>query len=648
MFDRLFESLKVGRVTLPNRICLSAHRTNFGKRGRLTDQHVAYYRRRARGGCGLVIVGELSIHPADYPWETMIEAYHPEAVHDLRILTRTVHECETRIFAQLNHHGFQSSGAISRTAVQGPSAVADIAFGEVAKPMEPEDIESIQQAFAEASQLMREAGFDGLEIDMGAESLLRQFLSPISNLRQDEYGGGIEARMRLPLEVIDAVRRAVGEDFTIGIRLCLDERFWGGITIDEATRFAERFEATRQIDFIETTLGTYYNLYLTHASMHTPEGSISELAGQVKQMVGLPVIASHLIHTPEAAEDVLKRGQADAVGMVRPLICDPDLPKKVREGRSEEIRFCLRDNEGCVGRVQRSRSLSCTLNPKVGYERSESISTAPARSARRVLVVGAGPAGLETALVAAGRGHQVAVYEKEAEPGGQIRLAQRGAGRQGLAEVIRYQKSRLEALQVPVITATKVTPGWVLDDNPDVVVVATGSRPKQRPLPGEYAPPEVLNVWQVLGEQSPVGDRVLLIDENGGHRSTATAEFLADQGKKVDMLTSELFIGLDLAPIGDLYQSRQRLLQKGVTFICDVRIEEIVGRQVRGRHMFSGQPVLYRDYDTVVLDFGNEAVDLLYRELKGEVKKLYRVGGCIAPRGIGVAILEATRTGEML
>jgi mycofactocin system FadH/OYE family oxidoreductase 2 len=648
MFDHVFESLKVGRVTLPNRICLSAHRTNFGKRGRLTDQHVAYYRRRAEGGCGLIIVGELSILPDDYPWESMLEAYHPEAVQDLQTLTRAVHDHETRIFAQLNHRGFQSSGAISRRAVWGPSAVADIAFGEVAKPMEPEDLESVPGAFAEASTVVREAGFDGLEIDMGAESLLRQFLSPISNLRQDEYGSDVEGRMRLPLEVVDAVRRAVGEDFTVGIRLCLDERFWGGITIDESMRFAERFEESRQIDFINTTLGTYYNLYLTHASMHTPEGSIIDLVEQVNRHVDLPVIGSHMIHTPQAAEDVLKRGQADAVGMVRPLICDPDFPAKARKGNIDEIRFCIRDNEGCVGRIQRSRSLSCTLNPKVGYERSGSMLAGPRPSVKRVMVIGAGPAGLEAARVTGKRGHQVTVYEREKELGGQIRLAQRGAGRQGLAEIIRYQRQRLEALEVPVITATDVTPELVMENDPDVVILATGSRPKQRPVPGEYAPPVVLNVWHVLTKQFPVGDRVLFVDEDGGHRATSTVEYLADEGKKVDMVTSELFIGLDLASIGDLYQSRQRLLQKGVTFICDVRIEEIVGREVRGRQVFSGQSIMYEGYDTVVLDMGNEADDQLYRQLKGKVKDLYRVGDCVAPRGIGVAILEAVRIGGML
>lgn len=187
---------------MPNRVCFLAHRTNFGCKGRLNDRHIAYYRRRARGGCGLIIVGELSIHPNDRPWESMIETFSPEAVDDFRKLTQTVHAFGTPIFAQLNHHGFQSNGAITRQETWGPSATADVVFGEVSKAMETEDMATVVDAFSAAAERIKEGGFDGIEIDMGPESLLRQFLSPLSNQRQDEYGGSFENRMRLSLEDI--------------------------------------------------------------------------------------------------------------------------------------------------------------------------------------------------------------------------------------------------------------------------------------------------------------------------------------------------------------------------------------------------------------------------------------------------------------
>lgn len=262
MFEHLFNPIAFGRVTLPNRICFLAHRTNFADKGRLDDRHAAYYSRRAEGGCGLIIVGELCIHANDRPWNTMIEAYNAEVIKDYKRLTAAVHEFDTRVFAQLCHHGFQSNGAITRHAIWGPSAVSDIVFGETAKAMEKEDMAVIVEAFSRAAVLAREGGFDGIEIDMGPESLLRQFLSPLSNLSHDEYGGSLENRMRLPLEVIDGVRESVGEDFTVGIRLCADEKFWGAITVDEARQFAQQFETLGKTDFINVSVGTYYNLHL--------------------------------------------------------------------------------------------------------------------------------------------------------------------------------------------------------------------------------------------------------------------------------------------------------------------------------------------------------------------------------------------------
>lgn len=647
MFNYLFSPLKINRVTLPNRICFLAHRTNLANRGRLTDGQIAYYSRRAGGKCGLIIIGEISIHPDDRPWETMIEIDHPDAPKDFRRLTGAVHTHGTMVFAQLNHHGFQSSGAVTRKAVWGPSAVSDIVFGETAKPMEPEDMEVLVRAFAGAAGRIRDGGFDGMEIDMGPESILRQFLSPLSNFRRDEYGGDMENRMRLPLQVLEAVRNEVGPGFPVGIRLCVDEKFWGAITPDESDHFAERFASKGTADFINVSVGTYYNLHLFMASMHTPFGFTIEAAERVKGRVGIPVIASHQINSPETAEGIIQKGQADAVGMIRNLICDPDAPGKALEGKPEDIRFCVRDNKGCIGRVNRARKIGCIQNPEAGNEKPDTLSPpGPASPRKRVMVIGGGPGGLEAARAARQRGHNVTLYEKEVSVGGQINLIRKRPRRKGMGEIIRYLERRLNELQVPVITETDVTVSLVTAENPDAVIVATGSRPRKNPVPGDYGPPGVLNVREVLTGEFPLGEEILFIDENGGHHAASTVEFLADQGKKIHMITSDLFIGVELAPLGDLSMTRQRLLQKGVIFETDLFVDGIEGGVVRCRDQYTNRPKTFQDYDTIILDMGNTADDRIYRELRGCIRELYRVGDCVAPRGIDMAILEGRMAGE--
>jgi len=594
-------------------------------------------------------VGELSIHPDDRPRETMIEAYHPEIVERYKELTGSLHEFGTVALAQLNFHGYQSSGIITRKPVLGPSPIADIVHGETAKEMEPEDFESVKTAFANAAVLAREGGFDGIEIDMGHEAILRQFLSPLSNLRQDQYGGSLENRMRFPLEVIGEVARKAGKDFLLGIRLCVDEMFWGAINIDESKKFAQVFENTGDVDFINTTIGNHYNNYFILASMHTPKGFTIELSGMIKQSVGIPVIVSYQINSPEMAEEILAAKKADAVGFVRPLICDPDFPNKSLEGQVDKIKFCVMDNQGCIARLNQSKTLSCTQNPEVGYETlSGDDDYVPALAKKRVIVIGAGPAGLEAARVARLRGHDVSIYDSGSEPGGQVNQIEKRPMRNPLKQIIHNLTIPLHDLNVPLIRGDYLSAQHIVEMKPDAVIVATGSRPIARPVKGEYGPPGVLNIRELLTGDYQVGPKVLFIDEHGGHYSAATAEMLLDQGMSLQMVTSDLFIGIELAPIGDLYLSRQRLLQKGARFETDITIDSIQGKTVFARDIYTNKEIRFEGYDTIILAMGRVSNDELYKELKGRIKELYRAGDCVAPRHIETAIREGRKVGELV
>ncbi|MHB1399201.1 MAG: mycofactocin system FadH/OYE family oxidoreductase 2 [Trichloromonadaceae bacterium] len=649
-FPNLFSPLKLGKVVVKNRISFQPHLTNFAENCLPSERHMYYWGERAKGGVGLITTEEMSVHPTDTAYEKLVEAFHPEVIPGFRKITDYVHQFDTKMFCQLNHNGQQCDGSISRLPVWAPSPVPDILFREVPKAMEPEDIEEVCRYFAISAEHVRQGGFDGVELQFGHSSLARQFLSPLTNHRQDEFGGSLENRMRAPLMFIKAVRQAVGNDFTLGIRLCADEMIPGGLDLAQVQEIGAIFEQSGLIDFMDLSIATFYNLYLVEGSMHTPLGYTIPLAAGMREKLKIPVFCTGRINDPVMAEKVLAAGQADMIGMCRALICDPFLAKKAEEGRLEDIRSCIACNQGCIGRMGVNRSLGCVQNPAVGLEKKWGEGTLkPAPIKKKIMVVGGGPGGMWAAKMAGRRGHEVTLLDRNDTLGGQVLTAMKGAGRDEFGVIIRNEKEQVVKAGVKVEHNVEVTAAMVLQANPDAVIVATGSKPKSHPVGGVDGP-GVCNVWQVLDQQVEVGQKVCLIDYDGHHRATATAEYLADQGKDVHIICSSLFIGAELGPTQDLYLTRQRLLGKGVSFTPDIAVMEVAGelgaKTVKGFNVYSNQWGEWGPYDSLVLAMGQEVDDDLYFALKGKVKELHRIGDCVAPRKVDMAIWEGHQVGR--
>jgi mycofactocin system FadH/OYE family oxidoreductase 2 len=646
----LFAPLKIGSVIVPNRINFAAHLTNLSENHQISEAHVAYYAERAKGGCGLITTEELTVHPSDLAYDKLVDAFKPEVIPGFQKLTRAIHQYDTRIFAQLNHNGMQADGKISRLPVWGPSAGRDPLFRETAKAMEIEEIGECITFFALSAANAVEGGFDGIELQLGHSSLVRQFLSPLTNRREDEYGGSFENRLRFALEVIAAVRRAVGPEFPLGVRLNADEMHpKGGLTHEGAKKIASRLEATGHIDFFDISLGTFFNLYLVEGSMHTPLAYTVPLSAGIRSVVNKPVYATNRINDPHLAEKILEDGHGDMINMVRGLIADPELPNKARESREDDIRHCIACNQGCIGRMGIGYTIGCIQNPAAGNERELGQGTLRScEQPKKVVIVGAGPAGLEAARTLALRKHHVVVFESQKEVGGQNLIAAKAAGRQEIQGVTRWLVSQVNKLPIQWLLGIEATPELVLAQNPDAVVIATGSRPKEKPFPGTYDFPQVVNTQQILNGEVEAGEKVLFIDLNGHHQGTGTAELLADHGKKVHVLTPALFQGSALGPLQDLYLTRQRLALKGVTCTPDIAVLEINGTTVKGLNVYSNEIIEFAGYDTVVLAAGNVSDDAIYFKLKDNVEELYRIGDCVAPRWTDMAIVEGHRVGRII
>lgn len=643
-FPTLFSPIQIGPLTVKNRICCSAHADALAEDGMPADRAVRYYELKARGGVGFMMCfGSAGVHPSSpaRDWNG-VELFEDRVIPYLKVFSDTMHQYGVPCVAQITHRGRRGRSHISWQRLYGPSAIREPNHREVPHEIEPATIDEFVQSFIDAASRLQQGGFDGCEVMASHGHLIDQFWSANSNGRKDEYGESLENRLRFGIRVLEGIRKKVGPNFVIGIRVTADDFVDGGLTNTDCQEIARYLDRLNLIDYFNVIGGTA-EVYVGEAAavpdMSFPLALYSSLSASIRAVVKVPVIATGRINDPTVAERVLTEGQADLCIMNRALIADPDLPNKAREGRLEDIRQCMGYNQGCIDRIYVGLGVSCVQNAVIGREKDWA-KLPRAETPRKVVIVGAGPAGLECAQVARRRGHTVVLLEKNSEAGGQTLIARRAPFRQDFDGACRYSYLQCKKLGVDVRFGVEATAATILAEAPEVVVVATGAKVFRPTLPGfdRYG----FSAWEVLNGTEVPGERVLLIDEEFGQQATSTAEFLMDAGKQVEIVTSESTIGsfLGVTSKPPVYQ---RLFAKGIKLHCNLRVTALSAQEATAVNVWSNAEEILGPYDAFVYAYGGQAVDGLNRELAGKVPRVELIGDSFAPRTLQHAILEGHR-----
>jgi 2,4-dienoyl-CoA reductase-like NADH-dependent reductase (Old Yellow Enzyme family)/thioredoxin reductase len=660
-FPRLFAPLQIGRLSLRNRIMMTTNHPRFTE-----ERYLRYLEDRAQAGVALLAV------PAGLQFPTGPGLFSPDSIDQfdsvlphpltrdglayydatmiprLQRLVEVVHRHGAACVGQLYHPGASKNRASDNLQPGvGPSRFLDEHLPEVPHVLDEEEIAGIVEAYGHAARRVNEAGLDAIEIHAGHGYLIEQFLSPFSNDRSDRYGGDLDGRMRLLLEVIDEIRRNVGPDFPVGIRLAGDEFIDEGLAIDNVVEIGRRIAG--QLDYINITGGThsgylggpgpaYVSPWLAPLGLNVPA------AAAIKKAVDIPVIVGGRINAPEQAEGILADGAADMVGMVRALFADLEFVSKAKDGRAGEIRKCIGNNE-CHGLYDRGLPIRCAVNASMGRE--DEMEITPARLTKRVLVIGGGPAGMEAARVAALRGHTVDLYERSSSLGGMLNVITRDPGRRNMKDFVDYLEGQLDKLGVNVHTDTEADSRLVAEQAPDAVVVAAGAERYFPSVPGARGNNVVTDV-DVLEGRVTVGDRVVVVAGLEEHLPPLSiADFLAAQGKTVEVISEMMVVGYGVEK-RTLGLFTKRLLELGVVLTPLTKLESINGRTVTVSNSFTHRRREIPDVDTVVLTGGGQPRDHLKTELKDRVKELYLIGDCLAPRRLMHAVLDGSRVGHLI
>ncbi len=524
LLSKLFEPAKINLLNIRNRLVMPAVALFYTNDHSFNERYKAFYQERAKGGVGLMIIGPIAIDRMGS------SPFIPGLFADSQIgpigdfIAELHRNSPVKIGIQLMHQGRYASQKLSGFRPIAPSAIASPLSNEVPREMTAEDIENVQKAYVDSALRAKEAGFDYIEILMAGGYLVGEFLSPLSNQRTDQYGGTLEHRMRFGLEIIKKIRSAVGPNVAMGIRVSGHDYMKGGNTIKESSRFCAEAEKAG-VDAINVT-GGWHETHVPQVTSEVPTGAFLYLSRAVKAVVQVPVFASNRLGDPISAEKALRSGAADFICWARPLIADPYMPQKVRQGRSREAVPCIGCNQGCLDAIFAGSSVHCTVNPLAGREQTIEIVEAVIK--KKVFIAGGGPAGMQFALTASRRGHDVTLFEKHNRLGGQVNLIAAIPGKKIYSGLVHSLAAQLRNSNVKIQLNTQLEPKTILDKKPDVLVVATGAKPVSLTIEGMHRG-NVVDAWDVLDETVwEIGKRVVII--GGGATGCETALMVAKMG----------------------------------------------------------------------------------------------------------------------
>ncbi|MFE1906585.1 FAD-dependent oxidoreductase [Streptomyces gardneri] len=645
-YPHLLSPLDLGFTTLPNRVIMGSMHVGLEETEHGFERMAAFYAERARGGVGLIVTGGIAPNEAGRPWDGGAKLTTAEEVAEHRLITDAVHGAGGRIAMQILHFGRYAY----HPALVAPSAIQAPISPFVPNELTDAEVEQTVEDYARCAELAKEAGYDGVEV-MGSEGyLINEFIAAATNRRTDRWGGSYENRVRFPLEIVRRIRERVGEDFILVYRLSMLDLVPGGSTLEEVVQLAKEIEAAGAT-IINTGIG-WHEARIPTIATSVPRGAYTWVTKKLMGAVSVPLVTSNRINTPEVAEEILADGRADLVSLARPFLADPAFVAKASEGRADTINTCIGCNQACLDHTFNLKITSCLVNPRACHETELVLS--PTRLAKRVAVVGAGPAGLACAVSAAERGHAVTLFDAAAEIGGQLNVAKRVPGKEEFDETLRYFRVQLAERGVEVRLNTYVSAADL--EEYDEVVVATGVSPRTPDIAG-VDHPSVVSYLDVLRDGAPVGERVAIIGAGG--IGFDVAEFLTDGGEGASQDPETYFRqwGVDTsyenrgglrtpertAPPRQVHLlqrkstkvgaglgkttgwiHRTELKHRGVAMVAGVSYERI---DDEGLHLtIDGEPQLL-PVDTVVLCSGQDPQRELHEELLAAGRSAHLIGG---------------------